>query len=377
VINASLLGVVEEARRQHGIARLYGAAFGIDGILREDFIDLFAQPAGTLQAIGAMPSSALGTSRREVGPAEIEQILRLFRAHDIRFFFYTGGNGSMGTASQIANAARDSGYELCVIGIPKTIDNDLVETDHTPGYATTARFFASAVRDIGADNRALPGQVEFVEVLGRNAGWLVAATSMARYHPDDAPHLIYFPEALLPLGQLLEDVDTVYRRLGRCVVAICEGQLDECGEPFGADVRAGSRGKLAMNLGHRLAVLVAERLKLKARSEKPGLLGRSWWGEQPELDRAESRLCGRAAVRAACQGVSGAMVTLVRERASEYAISTGLAPLERVALVERLFPAAWRNPSGNDVMPEFRDYVAPLVGSIPHYQRLVRAEAPT
>jgi ATP-dependent phosphofructokinase / diphosphate-dependent phosphofructokinase len=372
VINASLWGVVEEARKQRQIAKLYGAAYGLAGVLGEDFIDLFAQSADTLQAIAAMPSSALGTSRLEVGPTELERVLRIFRTHDIRFLFYTGGNGSMGTALQIVEAARDRGQELRVIGIPKTIDNDLAETDHTPGYPTTARFFASAVRDIGADNRALPGQVEFVEVLGRNAGWLVAATCLARYHPDDAPHLIYFPEVPLPLEQLLEDVDGVYRRLGRCVVAVCEGQLDEHGEPFGADVREGSRGRLAMNLGHRLAVLVSQRLKLKTRSEKPGLLGRSSWGEQPQLDRAESRLCGQAAVRAACQGASGTMVTLLREAGAEYAISTGLAPLERVALVERLFPAAWRNVSGNDVLPEFRDYAVPLVGPIAHYEGLTR-----
>ena len=370
VINASLWGVVEEARNQRQIAKLYGARYGLDGVLREDFIDLFAQSAHTLEAIAAMPSSALGTSRLEAGRAEIEQVLRVFRTHDIRFLFYTGGNGSMGTALQIVEAARDCGQELRVIGIPKTIDNDLAETDHTPGYPTTARFFAAAVRDIGADNRALPGQVEFVEVLGRNAGWLVAATSLARYHPDDAPHLIYFPEAPLPLDQLLTDVDRVYRRLGRCVVAVCEGQLDERGESFGADVREGSRGRLAMNLGHRLAVLVSQHLKLKTRSEKPGLLGRAWWGEHPQLDRAESRLCGQAAVRAVCQGVSSAMVTLLREEGAEYAISTGLAPLERVALVERLFPAAWRNPSGNDVLPQFRDYAAPLVGPIAHYETL-------
>jgi 6-phosphofructokinase len=373
VINASLWGVVEEARKQRQIAKLYGARYGLDGVLREDFIDLFAQSAHTLEAIAAMPSSALGTSRLEAGRAEIEQVLRVFRTHDIRFLFYTGGNGSMGTALQIVEAARDCGQELGVIGIPKTIDNDLAETDHTPGYPTTARFFAAAVRDIGADNRALPGQVEFVEVLGRNAGWLVAATSLARYHPDDAPHLIYFPEAPLPLDQLLTDVDRVYRRLGRCVVAVCEGQLDERGESFGADVREGSRGRLAMNLGHRLAVLVSQHLKLKTRSEKPGLLGRAWWGEHPQLDRAESRLCGQAAVRAVCQGVSSAMVTLLREEGAEYAISTGLAPLERVALVERLFPAAWRNPSGNDVLPQFRDYAAPLVGPIAHYETLRNA----
>jgi len=276
----------------------------------------------------------------------------------------------MGTASQVALAANAAGYELRVIGIPKTIDNDLAETDHSPGYATTARFFACAVRDIGADNRALAGQVEFVEVLGRNAGWLVAATALARHEADDAPHLIYFPETPLRVEQLLGDVDRVYGRLNRCVVAVCEGQLDERGEPFGADVRAGSRGKLAMNLGHRLALLVSERLKLKARSEKPGLLGRVHWETRAPLDRAEARLCGQAAIRAASEGFSGVMITLVRGAGSEYSATTGMAPLDRVALVERLFPAEWRNPSGHDVMPAFHAYAEPLIGSIPHYEYL-------
>ena len=370
VINASLIGVVEEARKHSQIAELYGATYGLEGVLQEHFIDLFAQNQETLRDVASTPSSALGTSRLEVGDAQIEQALKVFRAYDVRYFFYTGGNGSMGKASQISRLAADSGYELRVIGIPKTIDNDLAETDHTPGYPSTARFFACAVRDIGADNRALPGQVEIVEVLGRNAGWLVASTCLARQEPDDAPHLIYFPEARLPLQQLLDDVDRVYRRLGRCVVAVCEGQLDDRAEPFGADVRKGSRGSLAMNVGHRLALLVADRLRLRTRSEKPGLLGRAHWGEQPQLDRAEARLCGQAAVQAACQDVSGVMVTLLRESGAEYRITTGVTALQHVAFVERLFPSEWRNPAGNDVLPAFRDYVMPLVGAIPRYGRL-------
>jgi len=277
----------------------------------------------------------------------------------------------MGTARQIADAANASGCDLQVIGIPKTIDNDIAETDHTPGYATTARFFACAVRDIGCDNRSLPGQVEIIEVLGRNAGWVTAATCLARNEPDDAPHLIYLPEVPLALEKLLDDIDRVHRRLNRCVVAVCEGQLDEHGEPFGADAREGSRGKLAMNLGHRLAMLVSDRLGVRARSEKPGLLGRSAPAEPTSLDRTESRLCGEAAVRAACEGASGVMVTLIREKGPAYAVSTGLTPLERVAFVERLFPAEWRSPSGNDVLPQFRDYVLPLTGAIAPYERLI------
>ena len=369
VINASLAGLIEEARLHPEVTGMYGAAFGIEGILKEHLIDLYAQDAGTIQAIGDMPSSALGSSRKDLDDQEVERVTRVCRRHDISWLFVTGGNGSLGMADRIAREAAGS---LQVLGIPKTIDNDLMETDHTPGYATAARFFACAVRDIGADNRALPGQVEFVEVLGRNAGWIVAATSLARHEPDDPPHLIYFPELRLPLEKLLQDINGIYRRLGRCVVAVCEGQLDEDGEPFGADARAGSRGKLAMNLAHRLAMLTNEHLKLKSRSEKPGLLGRSWWGEEPKLDRAEARLCGAAAMRAACEGHTRVTVTLLREPGPEYRVSTGLAPLEKVASTERLFPAEWRNVGGNDVTAAFREYVSPLVGSVPHYVRFRR-----
>ena len=370
VINASLLGVIEESRRHTEITSLYGARFGISGILSEDFIDLFRQPEEIVAAVGHAPSSALGSSRREVNERELERVLTVFRAHDVRYFFYTGGNGSMGTAHQLASLARDEGYEMQVIGVPKTIDNDIVGTDHTPGYASTARFFASAVRDIGADNRALPGQVEFIEVLGRNVGWIVAATSLARHSPDDAPHLIYFPEQRLPLEKLLDDVNRVYQRLGRCVVAVCEGQLDENGEPFGADVRPGSRGSLAMNLAHRLALLVAERLKIRARSEKPGLLGRASSAYVSPVDWEEARLCGRAAVRAALEGAGAQMVTLLREAQSPYVVKTGLVNLEQVAFIERPFPDDWRNPEGTDVFPAFREYAAPLIGEIPRHEAL-------
>ncbi len=383
MINASLLGVVEEARRQAAFGALYGARCGIAGMLRGEFIDLFAQPEARLRAVAEAPASALGTSRLEVGAAELEQALAAMRARDIRYFFYTGGNGSMGTASQLERLARGTGYELRVIGIPKTIDNDLTMTDHTPGYASTARFFAAAARDIGADNRALPGQVEFLEVLGRNTGWVVAATALARSpwqggmpplpesDPDEAPHLIYLPEWRLPLEQLLEDVERVFRRLGRCVVAVCEGQLDEHGEPFGADVRAGSRGTLASNLGHRLAALVQERLKIRARAEKPGLLGRSSCAERPRVDWAEAKMCGEAAVRAACAGVSGQMITIVRQPGPGYESSTGLAPLEQVAFVERVFPAEWRSAAGSDILPAFLDYILPLTGAVAGHARLI------
>ena len=369
VINASLLGVVEQARRFPGISALWGARFGIDGILAEDFFDLFAQHEATLAAVAHTPASALGTSRREVTGEDLERVLEIFRARQVRYLFYCGGNGSMRTAWEVARIARQAGYELQVIGIPKTIDNDLAETDHSPGYASTARFFAHAVRDIGADNRSLPGQVEFVEVLGRDAGWIVAATALARRHPDDPPHLVYFPEIPVPLDQLLDNIDSVYRRLGRCVVAVCEGQLDDRGEPFGADSRPGSRGKLAMNLGHRLAMLTAEGLKLKTRSEKPGLLGRASTAYRSEVDWAEARLCGEAAVKAAADGQSDGMITLVRSPGADYSAVAGWAPLEKVAFGNKKFPPAWRHAPTADPAPAFTAYAEPLIGRIePHAQ---------
>ncbi len=371
VINASLLGVVEEARRHPAITALYGARFGMDGILAQDFFDLFRQPPELIASVAQSPASALGTSRREVASADFERVLAVCRTRNARYLFYTGGNGSMGTARQIDRLAQSAGYELHVIGIPKTIDNDLLETDHTPGYGSTARFFACALRDIGMDNRALPGQVEFVEVLGRNAGWIVAATALARHAEDDPPHLIYFPEQKLSLDKLCADIESVFRRLNRCVVAVCEGQLDEHGEPFGADTRSGSRGSLAMNLAHRLAILVSQKLKIRTRSEKPGLLGRSSSLTISSTDRREARLCGAAAVQAALAGETGKMIGLTRNSDSPYSVSTKLVDLEKVAFAERLLPPEWQSAPANNVAPGFLTYVRPLVGDIPAYAQLI------
>jgi ATP-dependent phosphofructokinase / diphosphate-dependent phosphofructokinase len=361
VINASLLGVVEGARQHPEITALLGARFGLEGILNQDFVDLFAVPQETLEQVAHTPSSALGSSRREAAQRDIENIFEILRARDVRYVFYNGGNGSMGAANLLATVARTGSFDIQVVGIPKTIDNDISVTDHTPGFASTARFFACAVRDIGADNRALPGQVEFVEVLGRNAGWIVAATLLARHTPSDPPHLVYFPEERLRLDRLLADIDEVFTRFGRCVVAVCEGQLDSHGQPFGADVRHGSRGSLAMNLGHRLAMLTAQHLGLKTRSEKPGLLGRAS-SLAAENDWNEARLCGQTAVSAAIEGQGGNMVTLIREDGPEYHVTTGLVELQKVAGVEHVIPPSWRVP--NDIAPALRAYLQPLIGPI-------------
>ncbi|MCC7009989.1 MAG: diphosphate--fructose-6-phosphate 1-phosphotransferase [Acidobacteria bacterium] len=371
VLNASLVGIVDEARR-HRARGIYGARFGIDGLMRGDLVDLSTMDRRALDAVAAAPGSVLGTSRRAVNAAELERVLSVCRSRDIDALLYTGGNGSMITAQHIGALAAAAGQPLAVIGVPKTIDNDLAATDHAPGYGSAARFFAQAVRDIGADNRALPAQVQVIEVLGRDAGWIAAATTLVRDDAEDAPHLVYFPERPLPLDRLLGDVERVYSRLNRCVVVVCEGQLDERGEPFGADVRMSSRGPLATNLAHRLALLVTERLGLKARGEKPGILGRASAASRSEVDWREARGCGRAAVRAAYAGAANVMVSLERLVAPVYRSTSDLVPLEQVAGVARRLPLEWivDRADGQDVGPAFVDYAAPLVGPLERYPTL-------
>ncbi len=368
VLNASLAGVVDECRDSADVTALYGARFGIEGVLARDFVDLSRQDPARIAAIGRTPGSALGSSRAKVTPADYARIFQILRELDIRFIFFNGGNGSMYMAHQMACLAGDAAR---VIGIPKTIDNDIAGTDHSPGYGSTAWFFACAVRDIGEDIRALPGRVSIVEIMGRNAGWLTAATAFARRDPGDPPHLIYLPERRLPRAQFLADVQSVLRAMGTAVVAVCEGQTDERGLPTGdLGTPDGFDRQLSGNLAHTLARLLIDELKVNARSEKPGLLGRSSMAFISEVDRREAYRCGQAAVRAALDGATDCMVSLIRAPGTEYRVTTGLTPLAEAAGVERKFPLEWIAPGGTDVTAAFLEYAAPLLGPMEYHTRL-------
>lgn len=369
VINSTLVGAVLEARRQAAASPFLGAEHGLKGILNGRFIDLAVQPLALLEQIRLAPAAALGSSRDRLGSGEMERLLEAFRNRDVRQFFYIGGNGSMGTALDIQRAAADASYELQVIGLPKTVDNDLYGTDHTPGYGSAGRFYAHAVRDMGMDHRALPSPILICEVMGRNVGWVAAATAFARHYADDAPHLIYCPERPLPRGRLLADIEEVYRQLGRVFVCICEGQLDENGEPFDSDVDRpeNPQHRLASNLAHSVARFVAKEMKLRARSERPSLLGRSSAAFVSKSDRLEADLVGRAAIRAAQAGATGVMVGLRREPGPGYRCSAELAPLENVARRERTMPSKFLSGSGNNVTEAYLNYARPLIGQIlPH-----------
>ncbi len=371
VLNASLTGVIEESSRHPEITALFGARFGVQGVLEEAFIDLGRQPADLVRRIGESPGSALGSCRREIAEEDYARILAVLRRRGIRYLFYNGGNGSMYAAHRIWRAAVNAGWELCAVGIPKTIDNDLAETDHSPGYGSAARFVACAVRDIGGDLKALRGRITVIETMGRNVGWLAAASVLARHCPDDPPHLIYVPERRISEDQLMAEVEAVYARLNYAVIVVCEGQLDDRGEPFGADafLPDGFQRRLSANLGHAVAQRIEKRLGLRTRSEKPGLLGRSSASFVSATDREEAHRCGVEAVRAAAAGVTGKMITLMRESGGSYRCRTGLADLEKVAYTERPFPEEWIAPAGNDVLPAFAEWVRPLAGEIESHPR--------
>lgn len=374
VLNASLAGVIAEARNSLPIRRLLGAKHGMDGALAGEFFDLYAQDEDLVAGLRYSPGSAIGSSRRHMGDEDYQRLQEVLQAQEVRYVFVTGGNGTQEAGLRVLQIARASNYELQVVGIPKTVDNDLGYTHFSPGYPSAARFYAQAVRDIGEDNRSLPTPINVTEIIGRNVGWVVGATVLARQRDDDPPHLVYLPEHRISEDQLCADVEAVYRRLGRCVVAICEGQRNTKGEAFGADSHAspGSRDRLASNLGHQLAALLTARLGVRARSEKPGLLGRSCSLDVPEVDREAAFRCGVAAVQDAMAGLSGHMVTVDSVDARTKEIQIGRVSFETVAMAERSVPAEWIASAGNDVTEEFRSYAAALVGDIVAHPRLRR-----
>jgi 6-phosphofructokinase len=382
VINASLAGALREAQRHPEIDGVYGALHGIQGVINEEMIDLGREPREVIERMPGTPAAILGSCRYKVAADEYERILGVLRAHDVRFFFYIGGNDSMDTAHKLAEAAAEERYDLAVVGIPKTIDNDLLFTDHCPGYGSAARFTALSVRDAGRDTEAIGivDNVKIVEIMGRNAGWLTAAAALAREEADDAPHLIYVPERSLHLDALLQDVQRIYDRLGYVVVAATETLRDEDGhiltrtissdvDSFGHPQRGG--------VAEYLCQVVKERLGLKARFDKAGTIQRSFMAAASPVDLGEAVMVGEAAVRHAVAGVTNRMVTLERVSDDPYECTTGLVDLAGVANAERHLPDEYLAAAGNDVTQAFIGYARPLIGGpLPPYARLTRHPLP-
>lgn len=376
VINASLAGAVLEALdRLSPSSRIWGARRGAEGLLREDFVDLGARPRAIWDEIRLAPAAALGSCRKKMGQEDVARAVEICRKHDVRYFFTIGGNDSMDTAHKVATAAQAMGYQMHAAGIPKTVDNDLPETDFCPGYGSCARFIAQATVDLGTDIRSLPTPVSIMEVIGRNAGWTAAAAMLARREPDDAPHLIYVPEVRLSTEKFLRDVKEVYDRQGWVVAVASEGLCDEHGRPIGPALGEAARDAFGHTLpgdvAPALAHLITKELGLRARSEKPGLLARASSHHASTVDREAAEGVGRFAAGEAFAGATGFMAAIRRRTGEPFRLSFCTVPLEKTANLERLLPGHYLNEAKNNIAESFRQYVEPLVGGpLRRYARL-------
>jgi 6-phosphofructokinase 1 len=374
VINASVAGVVQEALKHRCIKATYGGMNGILGILNEQLIDLGLEASPTIEALKHTPAAALGTCRYKIdfkkkpeqAGKDMDRLFDVFKAHDIRYFFYAGGNDSQDTADKIHHEAVKRGYEMRVIGVPKTIDNDLPHTDHCPGFSSAAKYNACTVMEVDADVRSMAtddGACCCIEVMGRSAGWLAAATVLAKRHPDDAPHIVLLPEIPFDQEAFLTRVKEIVKKLRYCVVVVGEGLKNPDGTEFSADMtRLDAFGHPVLSgAAERLSELVYGKLNTKSRSIKLGYAQRCASHFASATDAAEAAACGEAAVRAAVEGKSGFMVKIVRNSTAPYSWTTGLQPLGDIANVEHFVPRDWITEDGFLPNQKFIDYVRPLI----------------
>jgi 6-phosphofructokinase len=404
VINQTLVGVVLEARKFPQVTRVYGALNGVRGIVNQDFLDLTQETTHNLEQVAVTPSSGMLSTRDKPDAAYCKQMFQLLEAHDIRYFFYIGGNDSADTVRIVNQEAEKAGYEFRAIHIPKTIDNDLVVNDHTPGYGSAARFVASAFTGANLDNRSLPG-VYIAVVMGRNAGFLTAASAIARKYPDDGPHLIYLPERSFDPDRFIKDVERVFAEHGRCVVAVSEGislpngtelatefagkakdafgqlklsgdavvdrmlqayvrQFSEAKRDPHGHVQLSGTGTLADTLSAYVKACAKDKKGKpisRVRADTFGYLQRSFMGCVSDVDGSEAREVGERAVQFACWHNLDGSVTI--HRTGNYSVDYRLTPLEEVAAKVRRMPDEFINAEGNGVTDAFWAYARPLVGS--------------
>jgi 6-phosphofructokinase 1 len=377
VINQSLAGVVQEARKYGYIEDVLGAHHGLRGIVDEDFIDLRTVPDDLLERVANTPAAGLGSTRDKPDPAYCERIFKVFARNNVRYFFYIGGNDSADTARILYDLSKAEGYDLRVYHIPKTIDNDLRVHDHSPGYGSAGKFVAAAILGDDLDNQSLPG-VKINVVMGRNAGFLAAASVMGRLRDHDGPHLVYVPEAPLAEDKFLADVEAAYVRFNRCLIVVSEGIATPYGktwvEAIGDSADKDSHGNIQLAgtgaLADYMGALVKNKLgarlkkKLRVRSDTFGYLQRSFPGFVSPTDAAEARLVGRMAVQYSEQDAPEGSVAMRRLPGDRYQIETFLTPLHTVAREARQMDPSFIE-NGNNITEAFRRYARPLIGDLP------------
>jgi 6-phosphofructokinase 1 len=373
VINASLAGVIEEVCKHPIIGNLYGSMHAVEGIVKEDFVDLKNLSISVLEGMASCPSAALGSSRDKPDKKYCAQIFDVFKKRNIRYFYYIGGNDSANTAHIVNVMAAEAGYDMRAFHIPKTIDNDLLVTDHCPGFGSAAKFVASAVMGDDLDNRALPG-IKIDVIMGRHAGFLAGATALGKQREDDGPHLIYFPEKGVSIDKLITDVETVYTKLGRCVIAVSEGITDEDGEAWTKKVtktkETDSHGNIQLSgtgaLADYLSAQIKKAVKIKrVRADTFGYLQRSFVGCQSQVDVEEARLCGREAVKCSLKEQSGSIAIKRTGEGDNYSSELFCTELRNVAEKSKEMPKEFINKDCNGVTDAFIKYALPLTGGLP------------
>jgi len=373
VINASAYGVIRTALDNEHITAVYGAAHGIKGVLADKLYDMGKEDAAELHFLLNTPSSALGSCRYKITEPEeddtdYKRILEVFQKRNVRYFFYNGGNDSMDTCNKISRYFQKVGYECRVMGVPKTIDNDLYGTDHCPGFGSAARYVATSFMEVYRDARVYDtGQITIIEIMGRHAGWLTASAALAS-HMGAGPDLIYVPEVAFDMDQFLTDVSAIYEREGYALVAVSEGIHDAEGKLIAEYGASDSKSRDAFGhvqlggLAATLAAIVKERTGAKVRGIELSLLQRAAAHVASKTDVEEAFLAGQTAVLAAVAGESGKMVGFERDMSSgEYVCKTVLLPLEKVANFEKKLPLDWVTPAGNGITEAFIDYAMPLI----------------
>lgn len=382
VINGSLAAAAVYAKNEGKgrIGKILGARHGIAGILKGDYIDLRKVSLSAMRAIALTPSSALGSCRLKPTADDCKRIFAEFKKLNVGYFLYIGGNDSADAARIVGEEAEKEGYPLVVYHIPKTIDNDLRSCDHTPGFGSAARFVACALKGDDLDNRALGG-VKIDIIMGRDAGFLTAASALARERPDDGPHLIYLPEVPFTIEGFVRDVKAAVKKFGRCVCAISEGIRGKDGVPIGALLGSGekdSHGNVQMSGTGALGDYLANELKARSdikrvRADTFGYLQRSFPGIQSERDLAEAMGAGEAAVAAALRAAGGddafptkGTIGIVRKAGKRYSVSFEAMPAEAAAKYTRSVPAKFIAKNGHDVTAAFIEYAKPIVGDLPH-----------
>jgi 6-phosphofructokinase 1 len=367
VFNASLAAIVGEALRQPSVDRVLGARLGIRGLIGADLADLSEMTPADLERLRRTPGAALGSSRYSPTDPELGKVVETLRGHDVGYLLFLGGNGTMRGAEIVGEVCRSAGLDIQVVGVPKTVDNDIAATDRCPGFASAARYLAASTRELGADVRSLPQPVTILETMGRSVGWLAAATVLARAEDGDAPQLVYVPEVPFEADGFLAALEGVVNRIGWAVVVVAEGIRNGDGSMVYemSDARQADPLKRPMTGGvaQHLAGVVSKGLGIRCRSEKPGLLARASMALVSGQDMADADLVGRVAVQALAAGDSGVMVSLL-PLSGDSGEGWRLVPLGEAAGKERAIPGTWLRSGAIPVTAEFCSYLRPLVGEL-------------